>query len=300
MLARLEQLRATRYVSPLEYALVYAALGRIDDALTSLERAYEDRVSDFARVKLLPWPDTVREHPRFIAPAEEARRRLVRPRRRHAVPGELRPERLRFLPHRALEDARADPAIVPCTSEATVHANRVAPASIDVSVAPASTRIAEPGRALDGHAEAGERIDVVELDVKGESQRDAADAEQCDDTILCRIDGFHRLDPRPRRRRRRRDRSGSTRRRRPARRSPGRRTSRASRRRGRAARWRWPARAAPPPARDGDDTRHRRGCRHSPARPVPPSLPRARPIARRPRCRPATTRRRGMARRRAR
>jgi serine/threonine-protein kinase len=67
VLARIEQLGATRYVSPLEYALVYGALGRIDDALASLERAYEDRVSDFARVKLLHWPDAVREHPRFIA-----------------------------------------------------------------------------------------------------------------------------------------------------------------------------------------------------------------------------------------
>jgi hypothetical protein len=46
---------------------VYAALGRIDDTLTALERAYEDRVSDFARVKLLPWPDAVRAHPRYAA-----------------------------------------------------------------------------------------------------------------------------------------------------------------------------------------------------------------------------------------
>jgi hypothetical protein len=54
-------------VSPLEFALVYSALGRVDDALTALERAYEDRVSDFARVKLLPWPDVVRAQPRFVA-----------------------------------------------------------------------------------------------------------------------------------------------------------------------------------------------------------------------------------------
>jgi len=54
-------------VSPLDFALVYAALGRLDDTLTALERAYEDRVSDFARVKLLPWPDAVREHPRYAA-----------------------------------------------------------------------------------------------------------------------------------------------------------------------------------------------------------------------------------------
>jgi TolB-like protein/Tfp pilus assembly protein PilF len=67
VLARLVELSAIRYVSPLEFALVHAALGRIDDAMTSLERAYEDRVSDFARVKLLPWPDAVRAHPRFVA-----------------------------------------------------------------------------------------------------------------------------------------------------------------------------------------------------------------------------------------
>jgi hypothetical protein len=67
VLARLEQQRESRYVSPLEFALVYGALGGVDDALTELERAYEDRVSDFARVRLLHWPDAVREHPRFIA-----------------------------------------------------------------------------------------------------------------------------------------------------------------------------------------------------------------------------------------
>jgi len=67
VLARLEQLSVSRYVSPLDFALVYAALGRLDDTLTALERAYEDRVSDFARVKLLPWPDAVREHPRYAA-----------------------------------------------------------------------------------------------------------------------------------------------------------------------------------------------------------------------------------------
>lgn len=67
VLARLEQLSRTRYVSPLEFALVYAGLGRVDDALASLERAYDDRVSDFARVNLLPWPDAVRADPRFIA-----------------------------------------------------------------------------------------------------------------------------------------------------------------------------------------------------------------------------------------
>jgi TolB-like protein/predicted Zn-dependent protease len=67
VLARLEQLSRTRYVSPLEFALVYAGLGRVDDTLASLQRAYDDRASDFARVNLLPWPDAVRRDERFVA-----------------------------------------------------------------------------------------------------------------------------------------------------------------------------------------------------------------------------------------
>jgi eukaryotic-like serine/threonine-protein kinase len=67
VLTRLAALGKRQYVSPLEYALVYAGLGRTDEALTALERAYADRVSDFARVKLLPWPDSVRADPRFSA-----------------------------------------------------------------------------------------------------------------------------------------------------------------------------------------------------------------------------------------
>lgn len=67
VVARLVELSRTRYVSPLEFALVYAGLGRTEDAIASLQRAYDDRVSDFARVKLLPWPDAVRKHPGFAA-----------------------------------------------------------------------------------------------------------------------------------------------------------------------------------------------------------------------------------------
>ena len=65
VLARLQALARSRYVSPLEFALVYAGLGRVDEALASLRSAYDDRVSDFARVKLLPWPDAVRLDARF-------------------------------------------------------------------------------------------------------------------------------------------------------------------------------------------------------------------------------------------
>jgi hypothetical protein len=67
VLSRLEELSRTRYVSPLEFALVCAGLGRIDDAFAFLQKAYDDRVSDFARVNLLPWPDAVRDDVRFAA-----------------------------------------------------------------------------------------------------------------------------------------------------------------------------------------------------------------------------------------
>ncbi|MGH7583749.1 MAG: protein kinase domain-containing protein, partial [Gemmatimonadales bacterium] len=71
VLARLTALSETRYVSPLEFALVFAGLGRVDDALGALERAYEERASDFARVRLLPWTPAVRQHPRFTALTEK-------------------------------------------------------------------------------------------------------------------------------------------------------------------------------------------------------------------------------------
>ncbi len=67
VLALLETLRGTRYVSPLDFALVYAGLGLVDETLAELQGAYDDRASDFARVNLLPWPDAVRRDERFVA-----------------------------------------------------------------------------------------------------------------------------------------------------------------------------------------------------------------------------------------
>jgi hypothetical protein len=67
VLGRLDGLRVTRYVSPLDYALVHAGLGQVDETMAALEQCREDRVSDFARVKALPWPDVVRRDPRFAA-----------------------------------------------------------------------------------------------------------------------------------------------------------------------------------------------------------------------------------------
>ncbi|MDH5235144.1 MAG: hypothetical protein OEW77_09285, partial [Gemmatimonadota bacterium] len=71
VLARLDAMATGHYVSPLEYALVHAGLEETEKVLDHLEQAYTDRVSDFARVKLLPWPDAVRAHPRFKALVEK-------------------------------------------------------------------------------------------------------------------------------------------------------------------------------------------------------------------------------------
>jgi tetratricopeptide (TPR) repeat protein len=65
VVTRLTDMQKTRYVSPLEFALVRAGLGETDAALDALQGAYDDRVSDFARVKLLPWPEAVRCSARF-------------------------------------------------------------------------------------------------------------------------------------------------------------------------------------------------------------------------------------------
>ncbi len=65
MLMRIQEARATRYVSPLEVALCHAALGEYRQALDHLDLAFEDRVSDLVRMKVLPWPADMRNDARF-------------------------------------------------------------------------------------------------------------------------------------------------------------------------------------------------------------------------------------------
>ncbi|HSJ65862.1 MAG TPA: protein kinase [Gemmatimonadaceae bacterium] len=75
VLERLEHLATQRFVSPLDFALVHAGLGDVAQTFAALARAVEERVSDMARVNLLPWPDAVREDPRFEALLRELRLR---------------------------------------------------------------------------------------------------------------------------------------------------------------------------------------------------------------------------------
>ncbi|MGE0442802.1 MAG: protein kinase [Gemmatimonadales bacterium] len=66
-LAQLEEARAKRYVSPLDLAMCHAGVGDVQAAFDWLERAFEDRVSDLVRIKVLPWPPEMRNDPRFYA-----------------------------------------------------------------------------------------------------------------------------------------------------------------------------------------------------------------------------------------
>lgn len=66
----LDDLRARsrdRFVSPLDFALIHAGMGEIDAVFASLDEAMAERVSDLVRLRVLPWPESVRSDPRFTA-----------------------------------------------------------------------------------------------------------------------------------------------------------------------------------------------------------------------------------------
>lgn len=65
MLARLDDAAATRYVSPLDRSICHAGLGDVEETFRWLAQAVEERVSDLVRLRVLPWPNVVREDPRF-------------------------------------------------------------------------------------------------------------------------------------------------------------------------------------------------------------------------------------------
>ena len=67
VLSGLDDEAATRYTSPLDFALVHTGLGDIDQAFQRLGSAYDERTSDLSRLKLLPWPESIRADVRFSA-----------------------------------------------------------------------------------------------------------------------------------------------------------------------------------------------------------------------------------------
>jgi TolB-like protein/Tfp pilus assembly protein PilF len=66
-LDELSALAARRYVPAYHFALVHIGLGRRDEALASLERAYEERSDQLAYLAVEPLLDPVRADPRFRA-----------------------------------------------------------------------------------------------------------------------------------------------------------------------------------------------------------------------------------------
>jgi serine/threonine-protein kinase len=67
VLERFKSQARCSFTSPLDFALVYAGLGERDAVFAWLDRAYDERVSDLSRLKLLGWPDDVRADPRYAA-----------------------------------------------------------------------------------------------------------------------------------------------------------------------------------------------------------------------------------------
>src|SRR5216117_2428238 len=68
MLGQLQELATRRYATSYSFALVHIALGEKDKAIDWLERAYRDRAGpDIALIKVDPFLDPLRGHPRFEA-----------------------------------------------------------------------------------------------------------------------------------------------------------------------------------------------------------------------------------------
>ncbi len=66
IIAELQEIAGQRYVSPYDVATIYAGLGEKEQALMSLEKAYEDRSGNLALyLKVDPKFDSLRDDPRF-------------------------------------------------------------------------------------------------------------------------------------------------------------------------------------------------------------------------------------------
>jgi tetratricopeptide (TPR) repeat protein len=68
ILAQLRDASNNRYISPYDFALIQMGLGQKDEAIRSLEQAYEERNGyDIAFIKTDPLLDPLRSEPRFEA-----------------------------------------------------------------------------------------------------------------------------------------------------------------------------------------------------------------------------------------
>lgn len=65
IIAKFEEIGKRQYVVPYRVATLHAVLGNRDRAFAELERSYETRDWDFARLKIDPFVDSLRDDPRF-------------------------------------------------------------------------------------------------------------------------------------------------------------------------------------------------------------------------------------------
>ena len=66
IIAELQELAKSKYVSSVEIAPIYAGLGEKDQAFACLEKAYEERSPELVNLKVEPRFDSLRSDPRFI------------------------------------------------------------------------------------------------------------------------------------------------------------------------------------------------------------------------------------------
>jgi TolB-like protein/tRNA A-37 threonylcarbamoyl transferase component Bud32/Tfp pilus assembly protein PilF len=67
ILRAVEERAKHAYVVPLDFSLIYAALGERDEAFRWLRKAYEERTPLLVFINVAAWYDTVRDDPRFTA-----------------------------------------------------------------------------------------------------------------------------------------------------------------------------------------------------------------------------------------
>jgi hypothetical protein len=66
MLALLKSRSRRRYIPAYALALIYAGLGEEDNAFTRLGKAYDDRSTSLAYLKMDPVLNNLRSDPRFV------------------------------------------------------------------------------------------------------------------------------------------------------------------------------------------------------------------------------------------
>jgi len=65
MMGELERLSRQRYISPFHRALVYAGLGKRDEAFALLDDTYNEHSDRIVILGVYPWVDSLRSDPRF-------------------------------------------------------------------------------------------------------------------------------------------------------------------------------------------------------------------------------------------